>query len=851
MGNRNAADLPVCQRSSATQKSDLKIRFTRKKFCMAQKTFLRYSLKTRITLATLLIFLGVFGSLWFYLSEILRKDMEHLLSEQQYSTVSMVAARVSNELDLRRDALKNVAASSAPAMLEGAAAMQALIEQRPALQGLFNGGILAHRLDGVVIASVPLSSGWRGVNQMDRDFVAAALKGNRSTVGRPTPGIDGKRPVVGMATPIHDAQGMVIGALAGEINLATPNFLDQITDNPYGKTGGYLLVAPAYRQVVTATDKTRILEVLPATGINPLLDRFIDGYEGSSVIRNPFGVEVLASARHIPLAGWYVAAVLPTEEAFAPVRAMQQNMLFASMLLTLLAGGLIWWTLRLQLEPMTAAASALVTMAATNQPPQPLPITRQDEIGQLIGNFNRVLAQLMAREGELKASEIKLHSTILELGRAEDELKRFFDLIPDLLCIASNDGHFLKINPAWSVMLGYSEAEILRTPFLELIHPDDRDATMNEVARQMAGRATLCFINRYRRKDGGYTWLEWRGTPAVDDSLLFASARDITESLKEAEALRDSESRIRAMLDTALYAVVEIDANGRITEWNRRAETLFGWRRNEVFGQALDAIIIPVQYREAHREGMARFLATGEERLLGRRVEIAAIRRTGEEFPVELAVTPLRTGDTFHFTAFIADISERKQMEAQIRQLAFHDPLTRLANRRLLHDRLDQAMAASKRSGLHGALMYLDLDNFKPLNDLYGHEMGDLLLIEVANRLRCHVREMDTVARFGGDEFVVLISELDVDRSVSTQEAGVIAEKIRSALADPYVFTIRHEGDVEIKVEHRCTATIGVVVFVQHEETQDDILRNADAAMYQAKEAGRNSIRFYSAEKTS
>jgi diguanylate cyclase (GGDEF)-like protein len=154
-------------------------------------------------------------------------------------------------------------------------------------------------------------------------------------------------------------------------------------------------------------------------------------------------------------------------------------------------------------------------------------------------------------------------------------------------------------------------------------------------------------------------------------------------------------------------------------------------------------------------------------------------------------------------------------------------------------------MAANKRSGCYGAVMFLDLDNFKPLNDAHGHEVGDLLLIEAANRLKACVREMDTVARFGGDEFVVITSELDTDRTESAAQAGVIAEKIRSALAEPYRLTLKHEGKPDIFIEHRCTASIGVALFINHETAADDILKWADMAMYQAKEAGRNAIRFH------
>ncbi len=154
-------------------------------------------------------------------------------------------------------------------------------------------------------------------------------------------------------------------------------------------------------------------------------------------------------------------------------------------------------------------------------------------------------------------------------------------------------------------------------------------------------------------------------------------------------------------------------------------------------------------------------------------------------------------------------------------------------------------MAASKRSGRYGALMFLDMDNFKPLNDTHGHSAGDQLLVEVARRIGKCVREVDTVSRFGGDEFVVMLSELDVDKDRSTAEAGIVAEKIRVALAEPYLLTVRQTGEAETIVEHLCTSSIGVVLFIDHENSAEDIIKQADAAMYQAKHGGRNLIRFF------
>lgn len=187
-----------------------------------------------------------------------------------------------------------------------------------------------------------------------------------------------------------------------------------------------------------------------------------------------------------------------------------------------------------------------------------------------------------------------------------------------------------------------------------------------------------------------------------------------------------------------------------------------------------------------------------------------------------------------------------RDSESRFRQLADYDTLTKLPNRRLFFDRLWQTMLASKRGSHYAALMFIDLDNFKPLNDLYGHKVGDLLLIEVARRISACVRGIDTVARFGGDEFVVMLSELDVTEAVAAAQAGDIAEKIRAMLAEPYVLKPPPEDNTEsIAVEHRCTSSIGVALFHDLQPKPEEILKCADMAMYQAKSDGRNLIRFY------
>ena len=202
-------------------------------------------------------------------------------------------------------------------------------------------------------------------------------------------------------------------------------------------------------------------------------------------------------------------------------------------------------------------------------------------------------------------------------------------------------------------------------------------------------------------------------------------------------------------------------------------------------------------------------------------------------------------GKLVGFHGITRETTKRRQMEDQVRQLAFYDPLTKLPNRRLLSDRLHQAMAAGKRSGLWGAVLFLDLDNFKTLNDTHGHSAGDLLLVEVASRLCTHVRSMDTVARLGGDEFVVMFREFEGDLATSQLRTAAIAEKIRLCLSEPYLLELKAASGCCSSIEHHCTASIGAVLFCGETATQEEIFMQADAAMYQAKAAGRNQVRFH------
>ena len=439
---------------------------------------------------------------------------------------------------------------------------------------------------------------------------------------------------------------------------------------------------------------------------------------------------------------------------------------------------------------------------------------------------------------------------ISERKQSEENLQRFFNLVPDMACIASTEGRFLKINPMWQATLGYTEQEILATPFIEFIHPDDRDAMTQQLTRLQNGEPAPLFNNRYRCKNGSYKWLEWRSTPAINKTLLFALARDTTERKAIEKKLLDSEARYRRITEGLTdYQYTVCIENGRAVETRQSPAclTVTGYTPEELAADPyLWISMVAPEDRDRVKEHVQQILA-GEDIPP---IEHQIIRKDGKIRWVSDTTILCKdaTGKLLSYDGVIKDITERKMAEEQIRNLAFYDTLTQLPNRRLLNDRLEQAMAASKRNGLYGALMFLDMDNFKPLNDAHGHDVGDLLLIQVAYRITSCVREMDTVARFGGDEFVVMLSELAADKTESISQAGTVAEKIRTILADPYVLEIRHEEKSGATVEHHCSSSIGVVLFINHEARAEEIIKWADMAMYQAKEEGGNRVHFFAGE---
>jgi diguanylate cyclase (GGDEF)-like protein/hemerythrin-like metal-binding protein len=506
-----------------------------------------------------------------------------------------------------------------------------------------------------------------------------------------------------MAVPVRSPSGDVIGALAGVVRLDQHNFLNQLTSYRFGKTGHISLIDASQRLIFSSSDRSRLLEVLPAPGVDPWIDRFVQGFEGTALMLDPQHEEVLVSVRQIPIAHWYVSVTQTSEETFDLIDVVKWRARLVALVLALICLGLIWLMLRRQLAPMTTAVKTLDGFIQQNQTPKALPVVLHDEVGQLVGGFNSLLDTLAQQQKVLRQREL-FNQAVLNSVAAE-------------IAVLDHEGVILEVNQAW--------------------RQDDLNCVPTARKNRVAMKVGINFL---------------------------AACEGLQADAVQGDAMT-AQVGIRAVLA------------GRIPRFY-------------------------LEYA-SHSPLQQRWFSMSVTPLDGKAVQGAVVS--------------------------LEEITERIQMAHQVRELAFYDPLTSLPNRRLALERLSQQVVRARRAKTRLALLFIDLDKFKPINDELGHEVGDWLLQAVAQRIQGCLRASDTAARMGGDEFVVLLPDLP-----GSDAALGVAEKIRQALAQEFV--------TERGIVLGISSSIGVALYPDHGTTEKDLLRLGDEAMYQAKKSGRNAV---------
>jgi len=417
------------------------------------------------------------------------------------------------------------------------------------------------------------------------------------------------------------------------------------------------------------------------------------------------------------------------------------------------------------------------------------------------------------------------------------------------------DGIIISFNAAAQRMLGYLPEELIGKHSPGILH-DTAEVTKRaaELSKELGGtvlpgfevfvaKAKLSYAEErewtYIRKDGSRLQVRLSVTAMHGSSREITGymgiAADLTERNQAQSKLRDSNSKYQRLFESAGDCIFLMEGE-RFVDCNPATLKIFGCTRDQIIGEP--PYRFSPEFQPDGQSSKQRALEKITEALKGGALifEWQHCRYDGTPFEAEVSLNMVEIGEKVSLLAFVRDITERKAVEKQIKFLAFYDPLTNLPNRQLLVDRLKHALASSARSGRNGAVLFIDLDNFKSLNDTLGHLMGDMLLRQVAERLTDCIREGDTVARLGGDEFVVILEDLKEQSFEAAELAEVVGEKILTALEQEYIL-----DDQVIQ----SSASIGVTIFSGEMQDSEELLKQADIAMYQAKKTGRNNLHFF------
>jgi diguanylate cyclase (GGDEF)-like protein/PAS domain S-box-containing protein len=423
-----------------------------------------------------------------------------------------------------------------------------------------------------------------------------------------------------------------------------------------------------------------------------------------------------------------------------------------------------------------------------------------------------------------------------ELSVHEGRVRTLLKTIPDLVWLKDVDGVYLACNAQFERLAGVAEKDLVGKTDYEFFDKDLADA-FRENDRQALGRGKSRTNEEWLTfaTDGYRGLFETIKTPMRDQAGrligVLGVARDITERNQAQEQLR-----IAAAAFEAQEGIAVLGADRRILRVNRAFTEITGYANEEVAGKPPNLL-----RSDKHDDAYYQTLWDRIDHEGSWSGELCYQRKSGERYPAWFNTVAVKSdgGEITHYVATMIDLTERKAAEQQIKRLAYYDSLTQLPNRRLFHDRLQQALADSARSGRKGALLFIGLDNYKFINETAGHHIGDLLLVEVARRLSGCLQEENTAARIEGDEFVVVLEGLSESVAEAGARAKAIGEKILSALGQPYVLAERL---------HHSAPSIGVTLFIDAVDSLDELLKQADIAMSHAKLGGRNTLRFFDPE---
>ncbi|MFZ3213533.1 MAG: EAL domain-containing protein [Terriglobales bacterium] len=702
----------------------------------------------------------------------------------------------------------------------------------------FQNGIFILDREGRFLVDYPSHPEMRGQSFAFREYYQRTMQEQKGIVGQPYQSKRTGKPVLTFTAPVRDASGRIIAVVACSVDLRSQEALGGYRKQKVGKTG-YLYIFDKSRQLVLHPDDEREMTYVEA-GKNRVLESALQGFEGAGESVNSVGVPMLLAVRRIPHTDWIVGVQVPQREAYAPIaesRARIFCVLSAAMLGAILIGSMairrVSQPLQ-QLEGVASQISADLEAAETQGAYKPSlsaldglkHIRSRDEVGLLASSFVHLGTKLNLTLAALQrsAEAVRLQASALESAA-------------NSIIITDRNGTIQWVNPAFTKVTGYTSEEVLgKTP--RTLKSGKHDVALYENLWKtiLSGKVWQGEITN-RRKDGSLSVEETTITPVRsadgEVSNFIGIKVDVTERKRAHEraqlVLREAGEQYRTIFEENSIGICTSAADGRYLSVNPAFARIFGYDSPEEMlarvSNAAQVYVDPSRRREIGRQ----------LREQGRceNCEFQVYRKDGSKIWLRTSVRTVHNADgsLLYHVGTAEDITEHKLLEKQVRYLAYYDALTGLANRSLFQDRLANAMAVARRSKQKVALLFLDLDRFKTINDSLGHSVGDLLLKEVAERLKKWSREQDTVARLGGDEFVVVLSAVK-----ETADAAVAADRLMKAMSAE--FTV--QGHL---LSPSCS--LGISVFPDHGTDGEALLKNADAAMYCAKDNGRNNFQFF------
>jgi len=698
----------------------------------------------------------------------------------------------------------------------------------------FQNGIFVLDGEGRFLVDYPSHPELRGQSFAFREYYQRTLQEQKGIVGQPYKSKRTGKPVLTFTAPVRDASGRIIAIVACSVDLLSQEALAGYRKQKFGKTG-YLYVFDTSRQLVLHPDDEREMTYVEA-GKNRVLESALQGFEGAGDTVNSAGVPMLLAVRRIPNTDWIVAVQVPQKEAYAPIaesRARISYILSAAMLGAILIGGMAIRRVSRPLQQLERVASQISTDledAETKGAYKPSlsaldglkRIRSRDEVGLLASSFVRLGTKLNLTLAALQrsAEAVRLQASALESAA-------------NSIIITDCDGSIQWVNAAFTRATGYTSEEVLGKTSRTL-KSGKHDVTLYENLWKtiLSGNVWQGELTN-RRKDGSLSVEETTITPVRSGdgeiSNFIGIKVDVTER-KRAELLsREAEEQYRTIFQENSIGICNSAADGRYLSVNPAFARIFGYDSpEEMLARVSNAKQVYVD--PSHRREIGRQL---REQGKCENCEFQVYRKDGSQIWLRASVRAVHgvDGSLLYYVGAAEDITEHKLLEEQVHHMAYFDALTGLPNRSLLQDRLAKALASARRRREKVALVFLDLDGFKTINDSLGHSVGDLFLKVVAERLKKFAREQDTVARIGGDEFVAVLTGVK-----DPADAAVTADRLMKEMTSAFVVQ-GHSLSV--------TCSVGISVFPDHGTDSETLLKNADAAMYCAKESG-NSFQFFS-----